>query len=176
MNFKQSFSTSAAVLVASLAIPAHAAPGGSDDFWKNLSLGLAVISSTKPEIVSATVENGIVRVTEKRSMRAVPWLQTGLVSDRDFLGGKLGMFLGAEVLSGDKLINAIGIGPMIQLKRGNSEEGKKPINLGIGVQWSTMQVLGNGFEEDKPKPAGTEAVRFKKITKPGIVINFSMDL
>lgn len=153
------------------------APNGTiEELMSNLSLGIAVIGFTKPEIVSATIENKFVRVTEKRSMRAGPWLQTGYVWPGNKNSVGYGFFVGAEVLSGNKLINAVGIGPLIQIKRGSDKDGKKPINLGFGLQWSTMQVLGNGIEEDKEVPSGTEAIRFKTITRPGVVVNFSMDL
>jgi hypothetical protein len=158
------------------AAAAAAATSTLDDLISNLSLGIAVIGFTKPEIVSATIENKTVRVTEKRSMRAGPWLQTGYVWPGNKNSVGWGFFVGAEVLSGNKLINAVGIGPLIQIKRGTEKEGKKPINLGIGLQWSTMQVLGNGQKEDQQVPDGTEAIRYKTITRPGVVINFSMDL
>jgi hypothetical protein len=150
--------------------------GAWDDLVSNLSLGIAVIGMSKPEIVTATIENGIVRVVEKRSMRASPWLQTGYVWPGNGNSVSWGFFVGAEVLSGNKLINAVGIGPLMQIKRSDGSNGKKPINLGVGIHWSTMQVLGNGLSEDQKVPEGTETIRYKSITKPGVVINFSMDL
>src|SRR5689334_117833 len=49
---------------------------GATDVLENLGLGIAVFGLQDEEIVKATIENNILRVTEKRKMRAGPWLQT----------------------------------------------------------------------------------------------------
>jgi hypothetical protein len=139
----------------------------------NLSVGIAVLALHKPEIVSATIEGGIVRVTEKRSMRPGFWLQTGYTwpsekSKHLFYG----FFVGAQVTE-SKLFNAVGIGPLVKVDRG---VGKRPIFLGLGVQWSSMQMLGNGLKEDQAAPASVESIRYKQVTRPGLVVCFSMDL
>lgn len=146
----------------------------------NLTAGIGVFSlGKKGEVVDATIENGIVRVKEKRSMRAGPWLQTTWIYDkpeekRPF--AKFGIFLGAE-LGGDNLVKSVGTGVVLQLRRLDETTGlstmKGAINIGIGVHWTTIQVLGSGLVENSAVPVGTESIRYRKESQPGAVINVS---
>ena len=146
----------------------------------NLTAGIGVFSlGKKGEVVDATIENGIVRVKEKRSMRAGPWLQTTWIYDKPEEKppfAKFGIFLGAE-LGGDNLVKSVGTGLVLQLRRLDETTGlsttKGAINIGIGVHWTTIQVLGSGLVENGAVPVGTESIRYRKESQPGAVINVS---
>jgi len=157
-----------AIAAADVAIKAGTdakAAAGDPSWGGSFSVGLATFGTGKREIVAATIENGVVRVTEERSFRAQPWLQANYAAKE---AGGFGFFVGVEVSGENKLIRSVGIGPLWQFIDKSST--KRVINLGIGVQWTSIQVLGDGFSENQPAPAGVTAVRYKTETQPGPVI------
>jgi hypothetical protein len=153
-------------------------PDGTMGVFSNLNAGIAVLHLGSDEIVDATIENHIVRVKEKRRVRAGPWLQTTWVNDGNKCPSewiKCGIFLGAE-LGGDNLVKSVGTGFVLQFRR-KDENGmqttKGAINLGIGLHWTTVQLLGSGLEENKPVDEGIESIRYRNETRRGVVINVS---
>lgn len=142
----------------------------------NMTAGIAAFYlGKKNEIVDATIENGIVRVKEKRSMRAGPWLQTTWVSDVwSSTSVRPGFFLGAE-LGGDNLVRSVGTGFNFQF-RVSPKEPKGAINVGLGIHWTTIQVLGAGLVENQQVDPGTESIRYRKESQPGVVVNVSFTL
>jgi hypothetical protein len=165
----------------SVTLTAKAASGadGSLGVFSNLNAGIAVFHLGSDEIVDATIENHIVRVKEKRRVRAGPWLQTTWVKDSP--GGcsrkwiKCGIFLGAE-LGGDNLVKSVGTGVVLQFRRvdENGEQTTKgAINLGIGLHWTSVQLLGAGLVENEPIGEGIESIRYRNETRRGVVINVS---
>lgn len=68
---------------------------------------------------------------------------------------------------GDKeVIDAIGIGLMVGLRRGT--DTRQSFNLGVGyVVDPDTQVLGDGIRENQPLPAGETEVRFKETAQTG---------
>lgn len=136
----------------------------------NFSGGIAAFTLSKPEIVNATIENGIVRVTEKRSFRAGPWLQANWVhgtKDDNAKEVAWGLFVGTEISNENKIFRSIGIGVLMQFRRGKDN---LPINLGIGPQWTSIQVLGSGLIDNQSVPTGVESIRYRTETHPGVVM------
>lgn len=69
---------------------------------------------------------------------------------------------------GEKVIDAIGMGIMIGLRRGIDRASS--FNLGVGIFYDVdTRILGNGFVEDQPPPAGETEVRFRRQSQSGLL-------
>ncbi|KQM43120.1 hypothetical protein ASE57_13580 [Sphingomonas sp. Leaf11] len=69
---------------------------------------------------------------------------------------------------GEKVIDAIGLGVMVGLRRGADRASS--FNLGVGIFYDVdTRILGNGFVEDKPPPAGETEVRFRRQSQSGLL-------
>ncbi len=68
----------------------------------------------------------------------------------------------------DKVIDAIGAGVMVGLRRGTDRASS--LNFGIGIFYDVdTQILGNGFEDDQPPPGNEVEVRFRRQSQSGIL-------
>lgn len=69
---------------------------------------------------------------------------------------------------GEKVIDAIGLGVMVGLRRGVDRASS--FNLGVGIFYDVdTRILGNGFVEDQPPPAGETEVRFRRQSQSGLL-------
>ncbi len=69
---------------------------------------------------------------------------------------------------GEKVIDAIGLGVMVGLRRGADRASS--FNLGVGIFYDVdTRILGNGFVEDQPPPAGETEVRFRRQSQSGLL-------
>ena len=69
---------------------------------------------------------------------------------------------------GEKVIDAIGLGVMVGLRRGTDRASS--FNLGVGIFYDVdTRILGNGFVEDQPPPAGETEVRFRRQSQSGLL-------
>ncbi len=69
---------------------------------------------------------------------------------------------------GEKVIDAIGLGVMVGFRRGTDRASS--FNLGVGIFYDVdTRILGNGFVEDQPPPAGETDVRFRRQSQSGLL-------
>lgn len=69
----------------------------------------------------------------------------------------------------DNVIDAIGAGLMLGLRRGT--QGTDSFNLGIGLLYDMdVQTLGDGIFENQPLPVGETEIRFRRRSQSGLMI------
>jgi hypothetical protein len=146
-----------------------------------VGISLTVDIGSTDRVESATVVNGIVRVTDENN--DLPRVM--LESHYFFLGkGKfgsltenqwgLGPFLALQPGS-NNIVEAVAFGLMVGLKRpSQSKESTASWNLGLGfVVDPHVQVLGDGIHENQPLPPGETEIRYKQESQWGALIIFS---
>ena len=161
-----------------------------DQQLKGLGFGVgvgAVFDVGGPDRVkSAYVDSqGIVRVQEEDSVRVGAILETHYLFGLD---NKLFVkepnrtrvfYHGPQVsaLLGENIIDGIGVGYIIALRRVNPESRNyalKSFNIGVGAMIQPdVQTLGDDLEENEPLPAGGQ-IRFKTSSKTGIYAMISV--
>ncbi len=68
----------------------------------------------------------------------------------------------------DKVIDAIGAGVMVGMRRGTDRASS--LNFGVGIFYDVdTQILGNGFKDDQPPPGNEVEVRFRRQSQSGIL-------
>lgn len=174
-------------------------------FWSNFGVGLVAnfASGQKRPVKSASIINGIVRVDEEDYLKyglglevhKFLWGTSWGASPRQPFSGAIAVGPYVSVLPGtNNLIDAIGGGIIMGIygARTSSLVGEKPaspavpesigsklsMNIAIGgFADPGTQVLADGFEENKPAPAGETTVRYKTITQYGFqfVLSFSYE-
>ncbi len=80
----------------------------------------------------------------------------------------VGPFLALQPGS-DDVVEAFGLGIMIGFKRPGNDGTSWNLGLGYIVDPDT-QILGDGFVENQPPPAGETQVRFKEVSQEGVLL------
>ncbi len=87
-----------------------------------------------------------------------------------------GPFVGIQPGS-DDIIDSVAMGWMIGIRRSvvaGASPSSDSFNLGLGIVVDpNTQILGDGFKEGRPPPAGETEVRYKDTNQTGILIVFS---
>ncbi|MDH3661022.1 MAG: hypothetical protein OEU92_13525 [Alphaproteobacteria bacterium] len=159
--------------------------GNAKGLWQGLGFGVGVSLtadiSGDQRIESASLDpNGIVRVDKEQSAVAGIILESHYFGDcfayeKAMFGLKeateayfnegacgIGPFVAIQTGS-DDVIDAIGAGFMIGMKRTDNVSDTSSLNLGIGVIVDPeVTVLGSGIEEDQALPAGEDEIRTKE--------------
>jgi len=166
-------------------------------FWTNWGVGLIanLASGQKKPVKSASIVNNTVRIDYEEYFQA----GIGLEVHKFLYGGDLwrgwGIFASefavgpyVSIVPGSNgIISSIGGGIIFGFHGWRKEpksppaEPKSPLskfsmNLGLGGYAApNVQVLGDGFEENQPPPAGETQIRYKTITQYGwqFVLSFS---
>jgi hypothetical protein len=158
---------------------------GKDFLGLGLGVGLSLSADRargKRRVESASVVNGVVRVSEERNAQARVVLESHYFFEPEgtFFLGKVpakswghGPFLAVQ--PGDnEIVSAIGFGWMFGFKRANASRNAESWNFGFGVMVDpNARVLGDGLEVDKPLPAGEMDVRYKTEAESSLLIIFS---
>lgn len=132
-------------------------------------------------------ETGLVRVSRTENVRA------RIVFDAHYFFKPRGSFLGLEntvdknnkltnaewgfgpfvaVQPGtDEVIDAIGGGLMLGLKRKSEADDPSSFNIGIGVMYDlNAQVLGDGIVENQALPEGEKQIRYENTSQSGLLL------
>jgi hypothetical protein len=142
-------------------------------------LTLTVVGDRHRRIKEAEVVAGVVRVTKQETGTPRVMLETHyfFAPEVGFLGlvkGNLwgwGPFLGIQNGS-EEIIEAVGAGLMLGFRR--SLEKPDSFNFGVGGVFDPrVKELGDGVLENRPLPAGEDAIRFKETGKWGWLFVFS---
>ncbi|KQN07587.1 hypothetical protein [Sphingomonas sp. Leaf25] len=164
------------------------------DFGIGLSMSYDLGNNDR--VLDASIVDGVVRVNRTENIRARVvlelhhfWTPTFSASQRaadhgycqDFGTGSreykncrsaladfgIGPFIAFQPGS-DKVIDAIGAGVLVGLRRG--DDRKSSFNLGIGVFYDVdAQILGKGFVENQPPPGNETEVRFRRQSQSGLL-------
>ncbi len=150
-------------------------PSPWDTFGFGAGLSYTIDTGQNDRIKSAEIRNGIVRVTDKEN--GIP----RLILEVHYFFKKTGELRGSEWGYGpfvaiqpgeNEIINAIALGWMWGFR--DKDSGKVSWNIGVGVSADpNTQILGDGFEENQPVPAGETEIRYKEETQYGVMITFS---
>lgn len=154
-----------------------------------VGLSLTVDTGSHDRVKDAEIVDGIVRVTTDENVKARVMLEThyfftpdnflwirtnrkienkNKVADKKTFG--VGPFIALQPGT-DEIIEAIGMGVMFGFKREASETTTGSWNFGVGmVVDPNVQVLGDGFEENKPPPGSETQVRFKETDQWGVLL------
>lgn len=92
---------------------------------------------------------------------------------REVFKGRLGWgpFVGVQPGT-DEIIEAIGVGIMLGLRREGTENSSWNIGIGYIVD-PNVNVLGDGFVANQPPPGAETAIRLKETSQEGILVLFS---
>jgi len=146
--------------------------------FKGLGFGAAIGTSTllgDKQVTDAEIVNGIVRISEEKSI----FIRIMLESHYFFVNTMHpkrgnGPFV-AVSSSSDDIIESAALGWMIGFRR--DEKESQSLNFGLGVLLDpSVQHLGEGFEADKPAPAGETAIRYKSTSQAGVLFVASFSL
>ena len=140
------------------------------------SVGISFFSPSNRDQEAMIVDGtpGTVRITKERSVVPAVMLESHYFitrGDKPMWGA--GPFAGI-LSSGEKVIDAFGIGLMIGGRR--SKDQPQSFNLGLGVIWEPeIQRLGEGFEEGKAPPGNETEIRYKTEAAVGtlLIISFT---
>jgi len=124
-------------------------------------------------VVSASVVNGIVRVTEERNDIARIMLESHYfftyTKNPNRIWGH-GPFIAIQPGS-NEIVESIAFGWMFGIKRAEGGADTSSWNIGFGaVVDPSVQVLGDGIEKNQPLPPGETEVRYKKESQWGVLI------
>lgn len=143
----------------------------------NFGVGLTLTLDTgsHERVDNAEIADGVVRVTEESNDVPRIMLETHyfFMPETNFLGKKtkewgVGPFVGIQNGS-DEIIQAIGAGVMVGFRK--SEEAEDSFNIGVGfVVDPSVQILGDGIEENEPLPAGETQIRYKETSQWGVLL------
>jgi len=157
-------------------------PGPTREFaglFFGVGISLTIDTGSSDRVESASVVNGIVRVTDENNAVARIMLESHY-----FFKAKskiLGLFDVGPYGHGpfialqpgtDEIIEAAGLGWMWGFKRASaSAESSDSWNLGIGfIVDPNVQVLGDGVYANQPLPPGETEIRYKEEAQYGILI------
>lgn len=136
-------------------------------------------------VSDASVVDGIVRVNRTENVRARFVLESHFLFTPTNIGGVkrffgfentateknwgVGPFIALQPGGAEAIIDAIGAGVMVGLRR--SGTGTDSFNIGVGVLYDlNVQTLGDGILENMPLPGLEEEVRFKRQEQSGLLI------
>ena len=70
----------------------------------------------------------------------------------------------------DQVIDAIGMGLMIGLKRNDDKNDKSSFNLGLGyISDPSVKILGDGIKKNQALPDGDTEIRYKETSQSGVL-------
>lgn len=145
-----------------------------------LGIALTYDVGSNDRVKSAQLVNNIVRVTDQENVTARFLLESHyfFTPDRNFLGldskdWGIGPFIALEAGS-DPVIQAMGAGLMVGLRRPNDEpnkpKSKQSFNFGLGFIYDLdSQLLGEGIIANQPLPEGETEIRFRNKEQFGIL-------
>ena len=144
-----------------------------------VGLSFTIDRGERDRIGNAVLVNGLVRVDDQNNNRARVMLESHYFLTPGVGGNNpddptvrparwgIGPFVAIQPGS-DEVIEAIGMGVMIGLRRGDSGQS---FNLGFGyVVDPNTRVLGDGLTADAPLPPGETEIRYKETAQSGILI------
>ena len=149
--------------------------------FEGLSLGVGLSltfdTGSNDRVESATLVDGVVRVTKEKNKVARVLLESHYFfpTTKEFLvpAGQWGWgpFFGVQPGT-DNIIEAIGLGFMIGFRRENSTSDSWNIGLGYIVD-PEVTVLGDGLKANEPLPGNETEVRLKTTSQQGVLLVFS---
>lgn len=170
---------------------AGAGGAGTNDFFKDWGVGLAVIRGSKESVSDATIVNNTVRVNSQASSEATLLVArhfypfkgrdcskgTGRTTTQylgDCLGGMIGVGLGSSSGgNGSQVINFVGVG--LTLGGGIDTDKTTQWNFGYGFgRKFNVKVLGDGFTKDTAPPPGETQIRTKTVDMNAQFIFFTI--
>ena len=171
------------VIILTMCLPAYAdetnnndaQPTSADRTFAGLKFGVGIALTMgigeKPCVESASIVEGIVRVDEERDATATIMLESHYLFKIGTTHGRdvgIGPFVAIQPGGSDEIIEAFGLGVMIGFRR--ERTGTSSWNLGVAYMVDpSVKVLGDGFEQNQPPPAGETEVRFKEVSDIGIL-------
>lgn len=155
------------------------APPGPGDLLSYFSAGLAVMRLSTPEVETAEVRSGKIRITEQTETRISPWLQAHYIFDAvptDYL--KPGVFVGVGLGSNGSSFDTFGAGVMLSMKRApwSNKADKNALNIGIGWYTTKYRVLANDTPDGGTLPTGVESVQYLRQNQSGVMLNISFSI
>lgn len=142
----------------------------------NFAVGLGLVYLKADDVKAATIDNGIVRVTDAEKTKLGVWLTTStffsnvniLVSKSDKY--RWGMFVAAQI-GEEKIVNSVATGlSLASSQPGNSSSGSAPLVFQLGYGWTRIQTLADGYVDGQALPSGATQPLFKKATSGGPVL------
>jgi hypothetical protein len=144
-----------------------------------VGLSFTIDRGRRDRIGSAMLVNDVVRVDDQNNNRARVMLESHYFFTPGVGGNNpddptetparwgFGPFVAIQPGS-EEVIEAIGMGVMIGLRRGDTGQS---FNLGIGyVVDPNTRVLGDGLEANVPLPPGETDIRYKETAQSGVLI------
>ncbi len=116
-------------------------------------------------------ENGVVRISKEsndipRIMLESHYFFTCSDSTTRGYGPFIALQPGTE-----EIIEAVGIGFMVGLKRSTDPEDKSSWNIGVGaVVDPAVRVFGEGIVKDQPLPSGETNIRYQETSQFGVLL------
>lgn len=146
-------------------------------------VGIGGFFFAKPDITSAVVRGGIVRILEEHHREASAWFELHTTPfGLSFLGNdniKWGPFVATQLGSTNGSFNSFAAGAMFNMPA--TEGSRVSFGLGLGYGWTQIHQLGDGFVENQAPPAAEAApsidattVRLKQTDIGGPVVMLSL--
>lgn len=147
---------------------------------QNFSAGIAVMPLKRPEVETAEVRGGIVRVTEETRTRVIPWLQAQYIFSSPTWNKSVrpGLFVGVGLGANGSSFDSAGLGFMFALKRTpwTNSNDTSSLNIGIGYFTTKYRTLAPDTPEGAPLPTGVESVQYIRRNQEGVMLNISFSI
>ncbi|WP_206675458.1 hypothetical protein [Solimonas terrae] len=139
--------------------------------------GIGVTFLKHANVNDATLENGVVRVTDETKNQRALWLETHYqIYQWSHQTYGFGPFLAVQ-LDGQNggLFDSVAGGFMIAMNRSGKTGPFTNLGFNVGYGWVSTSVkrLGDGLEEGQPLPSGVEVPYYRKHDEIGHVLMFS---
>jgi hypothetical protein len=157
--------------------------GGDIVKCAGFGIGIGGFFFAKPDITSAVVRGGVVRILEEHHREASAWFELHTTPfELSVLGHNninWGPFVATQLGSTNGNFNSFAVGAMFNIPA--TQGSNVSFGLGLGYGWTQIHQLGDGFVENQAPPPGEAApsidattVRLKQTDIGGPVVMLSV--
>jgi hypothetical protein len=164
---------------------------GLDGFQFTVGLGV-VHTGNNESVIGTTVDNGILRVTERQKIQNGLWLASHMFTDScetleestkkclQHKKSRFGAFVAAQIGGNSgggesKLVQAIAIGgSYTYMTRLSSTSGSAPLVFSVGVASVPIKTLADSYQDNKTLPDGSNqpVLVTKNVLAPLVMVSY----
>jgi hypothetical protein len=151
-----------------------------DSLLQNFSAGIAVLPLKRPEVETAEVRGGLVRVTDETRTRVVPWLQAQYIFPSPTWNKSVrpGLFVGVGLGANGSSFDTAALGVLFALKRTpwSNTTDTSSLNIGFGYFTTKYRALAADTPEGSALPTGVESIQYIRRNQEGLMLNISFSI
>lgn len=151
-----------------------------DSLLQNFSAGIAVMPLKHPEVETAEIRGGLVRVNDETRTRVVPWLQAQYIFPSPTWNKSVrpGLFVGVGLGANGSSFDTAGLGFLFALKRTpwSNTTDTSSLNIGFGYFTTKYRTLAKDTPEGSALPTGVESIQYIRRNQDGVMLNISFSI